>query len=292
MTAVLLLAAALQEPVGRSAAGVARIGPVAYSVGGVYEANTGWEGFLVAYDLAAKKWARLARLPEPIAFAAVASLGGKLYVFGGLHTDQTHCDHARIYDPVTDRWSDLAKVPTPRSRATATVVQGNIAVIGGIAPESSVGKNSDRVEVYDPKARTWSRLAPLMTARHGHVSEFVKDRLVVAGGYTDDGMTAGTEVWDPGAGWAKGADLPQPRGFASSFVYDGAMWVFGNRGGAPHPVRFDPATGAWTPSAAADSPRHRGGVVEYQGKAYFLFGEEDGGKPLRAFDLRRDAWVD
>lgn len=294
MTTLLLALVLSQDPGARTGVAAARIGSTAYIVGGALEIDGSFARSLVAYDMASRKWSERAHLPEPIAFPAVMGFGGRLYVFGGLHDDNSHCGHARVYDPATDRWSDLANMPTPRSRASCTNVQGKLAVIGGIAPEAAVGKNSDKVELYDPVARTWSRLAPLPTARHGHVSEFVKDRLVVAGGYANEplGQTSSVEVWDPGAGWAKGAPMPEARGFASSIAFDGVMWVFGNRGPAAHPVGFDPTTDKWTPSKAADSSRHRGGAVEFQGKAWLFFGEAAGDKAVRVFDLRRDDWMD
>ncbi len=293
MTSLLLALVLAQDLGARSGVGAARIGPVAYVVGGSLERG-GFARSLLAYDFANKKWSEKARLPEPIAFPATASYMGKLYVFGGLHQDNTHCDHAHFYDPTTDRWTVLANLPTGRSRSSCTVMQGKIAVIGGIADEASVGKNSDKVELYDPVAKTWSRLAPMPTARHGHASEFVKDRRVVVGGDADQpgGQTTSVEVGSPTAGWSKSADLPEARGFPVSLAYEGEVWVFGNRGPATSPVHFDPTANKWLPSISADTTRHRGAAVEYQGKAYLFFGEESGGVPLRVFDFRRDGWMD
>jgi N-acetylneuraminic acid mutarotase len=291
MTSLILAFVLAQEPPARSGVGAARIGGTAYVVGGALEREGSFVRSLLAYEFGSGKWSEKARLPEPIAFPAVAALGGRLYVFGGLHADNTHCGHAWFYDPATDRWHDLAPLPTARSRATCTVLQGKLAVIGGISPEAAVGINSDKVEVYDPAARTWSRLAPMPTARHGHVSEFVKDRLVVAGGYGERQLDS-VEMWDPGAGWTKVASLPETRGFALSVAFDGEMWVFGSRGAAAHPLRFDPAAGKWTATTAEDTARHRGAAVEYQGKAWLFFGEEAGGAAVRVFDLRRAAWAE
>lgn len=293
MLSLVLAFVMAQDPPARSGVGAARIGSTAYIVGGAFERG-GTVTHLLALDLRSNRWSQLARLPEPVSFPATAAFGGRLYTFGGLHDDNTHCGHAWSYDPATDRWSSVAPLPTPRSRATCTIVQGKLAVIGGIAPEASVGKNSNRVELYDPSLRTWSRIDPMPTARHGHVSEFVKDKLVVAGGYADTpvGQTTVVEVWTPGKGWSKGAPMPEARGFAISVAFEGEMWVFGNRGNATHPLRYDPATDKWSSSSAEDGSRHRGAAVEFGGRAWLLFGEEAGDKAARAFDLRRSAWVD
>lgn len=293
MTALLLACLLNQDPEPRSGVGAARIGPIVYVVGGASERNGAFVARLNSYNLGTKRWTEHARLPEPIAFPATIAYNGSLYIFGGLHTDNTHCSHAYVYDSATDRWTALANMPTARSRASVTMVQGKMAVIGGIAPEAAISKNSNRVELYDPAARTWSRMAPMPTPRHGHSSESVRDRLVVLGGYADDPVGEGTttEVWSTGGGWTKGEPMPEKRGFPMSVAFDGEVWVFGSRSKAAHPVHYDPVANKWTVSKASDTPRHRGAAVEYQGKAYLFFGE-GAAKAVQVFDLRRDEWVD
>lgn len=277
------------EPAARSGIGAAKVGATAYIFGGAYEQNGRFVNDVLTYDLVKKAWSNKALLQEPVAFPVVTAYAGKLYLMGGLHADGSTCGHAWMYDPASDRFVALAPLPTARSRASGAVVGGRIAVIGGIDRD---GKNSDRVELYDPVAKTWGRIEPLPTPRHGQVSEFVKDVLVVAGGYAGNPMemTRSVETWQSGKGWSKGKDLPIARGFAQSAVVNGTMMVLGNRGGAMHPLTFDPAKGKWSESKAYDVTRHRGAAVEHAGRVYVFFGEETGGKPVAVFDTLRDAW--
>ena len=291
-TAVLLLLLA-QDPFARSGIGAVRLGATAYVVGGmgIYQEDV---PALLGYDLKSAKWSSLAYLPERVYFPACTAAGGRLLVFGGLHRDGTACNHVRMYDPAEDKWSDLPTMPTARSRATATFVEGKVFVIGGIEGGDQNAKNSNKVEVYDVRTKGWSRIAPLAQARHGHCAELVGGKLVVAGGYAGDKQmeqSASVEVWTQATGWKKGADLPEPRGFAQSVAYDGAMWLFGNRGGANHPVHYDPAADKWLGARVEVTNRHRGAAVEYQGKLYLLFGEDLLGRPIILFNLARQAWV-
>ena len=276
-----------QEPAARSGVGAARIAGTAYVVGGATTEGA-FAKDLLAYEINARKWTTRASLPEQVAFPAVVAAGGRLYVFGGLHTDGSACGHTRVYDPALDKWSNLGNIPTPRSRAAAAVSANKVILIGGIGPD---GKNSPRVESYDTVSKLWGRLEPLKSARHGHVAQAVRDRIVVAGGYAGDDMelTASVEVYEPGKGWSDGPSLPETRGFAQSIAYQNSVWVFGNRGGAMHPVRLDPNEGAWKPSKAFDVTRHRGGAVELGGRVYLLFGEE-AEKTVAVFDFVRDDW--
>ena len=287
----LALVLAQEGPAARSGVGAAKIGSKAYIVGGSQERDGAFVRDLLSYDIAARKWADLAMLPEYIAFPVVEAYAGRLYVFGGLHRDGSVCNHSWVYDPTPDRFTALAPLPTPRSRASGAVVNGKIAVIGGIDADNI---NSNRVELYDPNNKTWSRIEPLQVSRHGQTSAFAKDAIIVLGGYSGNPMeqTTDVEVWKPNQGWKTASPMPHIRGFASTVVYDGKVYVFGTRGGAEHPSIYDPATDLWTESKAKDVPRHRGAVIEHGGRAYFFFGEEHGGKPIAVFDLARDAWID
>ena len=60
----------------------------------------------------------------------------------------------------TPRWVELPAMPTPRHDLEAVAFQGKIYAISG-ANDLTL----DVVEVYDPKARTWSKAAPIPEKR-------------------------------------------------------------------------------------------------------------------------------
>ena len=71
---------------------------------------------------------------------------------------------------------------------------------------------TDAVEVYDPTADTWTKLASLSQRRAYHTSAVVQGKLYVFGGeLSDRSRTNLVEVYSPASNsWARAADLPFP----------------------------------------------------------------------------------
>ncbi|GMS88353.1 hypothetical protein PENTCL1PPCAC_10528, partial [Pristionchus entomophagus] len=63
-------------------------------------------------------------------------LNGKLYVFGGLSSDESFTaiflDEDECYDPETDRWTPIpSRMKHRRYSASGAVLNGKIYVVGG-----------------------------------------------------------------------------------------------------------------------------------------------------------------
>lgn len=143
----------------------------------------------------ASEWQELGRSEaEPqLRFArfgsAVAAVGRKLYVFGGVQDNGLLMHRVEAYDPVKGTVRELAPMPTARHGAFTWVKGGKVYVMGGINP---TGKALATVEVYDVAADTWSVMPQLREARgHAAVGE-VNGRCVIAGG--NDGYYAYFDV--------------------------------------------------------------------------------------------------
>ncbi|MEN9938606.1 MAG: hypothetical protein RLZZ387_5185 [Chloroflexota bacterium] len=115
---------------------------------------------LEAYDPRSQEWEALPPLPAPRSRYALASLEGRLYLFGGWDGSR-YCDEVFVYDPAARAWSDEGqRLPTPRRDASAAVVEGRIYVVGGEGERGALRAN----EVYDPagdSGRRWESAAPL-----------------------------------------------------------------------------------------------------------------------------------
>ncbi len=121
-------------------------------------------------------------------------------------------------------------MPTGRNHVGAAVLDGDLVVTGGRPGDVNGGLTT--VEAYDRRARRWSTLAPLATARSGHATVTVSGKLVVFGG----------EELVPG-----GQTIEQVEA-------------------------YDPATGAWSALPAMVTPRHGVGGVARRGRVYALEG--------------------
>ncbi len=76
-----------------------------------------------------------APMPQGAGWTGVATVGGKVYVFGGLTGTETESSYTlnitQIYDPATNTWTAGAPMPTARYLCTAAVVNDKIYVMGG-----------------------------------------------------------------------------------------------------------------------------------------------------------------
>lgn len=160
-------------PTGRSALAVAVVGNAIYAIGG----RTGTGGpnspgkldVVERYDIATDTWTTVAPLLSPRSDLAAATVGGKIYVFGGFDAADNLLPDVDVYDPTTDTWSLApADLPTPRAGLYAVATKGgSVYVIGGwdgIFPFNPVVGST--VEAYKVSRDTWTvGLPPMPTPR-------------------------------------------------------------------------------------------------------------------------------
>lgn len=70
-------------------------------------------------------------LAVPVRYAAVAALGGGIYLFGGLDAGGAAISDVQRYDPATGRTRVVGHLPSPMSGASAVVLGGRLFVAGG-----------------------------------------------------------------------------------------------------------------------------------------------------------------
>jgi len=103
------------------------------------------------YDHKEDRWRNAAPLPQAQGGLAAASLGGKLYAFGGEYFDNGGGVYPEswIYSPENDSWEPLPDMRTPRHGLGAVSLNNVIYVIGGAKQASGVD-TSATVERYIP----------------------------------------------------------------------------------------------------------------------------------------------
>jgi subtilisin family serine protease len=161
-------------PMPVSNAGAASIGSKIYVVGGSTEDSLMKEipvANLQIFDTASRTWQSGPPLPKAVMQCAVASLGNKLYAFGGLikgtGTTYTVIKDAYVFDPVANAWSVLAPLPTASAyAAVAPTVSGKIWIMGGFIG-SILTSQQNLVQEYDLTTDTWTPQTHLFTPRGG-----------------------------------------------------------------------------------------------------------------------------
>lgn len=175
-------------------------------------------------------WRRLAPMPDARAASAAAIAGGKLYVLGGVDGRRGLARIAFALDLRSGRWTRIPG-PPPREHLAASAAGTRVYALGGRS--AGIDTNTDRFEIYDARARRWTRLAPIPQARGGTGAAFVDGRIVSVGGERPQGTIAAVYAYELRAKrWRRLADLPRPRHGLGVVAHAGRVYVVA---GGPQP---------------------------------------------------------
>jgi Kelch motif len=116
----------------------------------------------VRFDPDSKTWTDLPPLPTPRSTHDSVVDGDKIYVIGGWwmkggdSVNADFLDTALVYNLARPggKWEELPPPPFRRRALAVGATGGKIYAIGGLTAEGEVVKT---VDIYDPKARAWSR---------------------------------------------------------------------------------------------------------------------------------------
>lgn len=244
-------------------------------------------------------WQTRRPLPAPQQETAVATLGGKVYVLGGLSFDNRTLADVNVYDPTSDSWSAARPLPEPLHHINAAVADGRIWVAGGLRGSAFTAVGV--VWSFDPAANEWTPKTsmPAGTERGSSFVAAIGDQLYVAGGLRDGSVAdfsrydTKTDAWEPLPA------LPAARDHGAGAAFDGRFYAFAGRNG-PHTSRvdvFDPTTKTW--SERTPVPTSRGGfaLAVREGRAYLFGGEGNAAdangmfSEVEAYDFAADAWT-
>lgn len=265
-------------------------------------------GILWRFDPATNQWSKLPSNGTPVHHAAAASIGGRLYVFGGFRLPDSGKggwfpeNKAWMFDLDKQTWTRLPDMPTPRGALAATVADGKIYVIGGAKIPANANIEAltggspvellGAVEVFDTKTQTWSTRRPMPTPRNHMDASHVDGKIYVIGGRVGSCFSGGwstnifmNEAYDiANDTWSTRAPMPTPRSGTASGVIDGRISVLGGEGWLDdfggvfrtHEI-YDPKTNVWTRAARMSKPRHGFAAAVIGRKLYAVSGVNNAG---------------
>ena len=124
------------------------------------------------YDLQTNSWQGVASMPHTRTGHAATTMGGKIYVTGGVDLDGNehlvNTDKVVVFDPQANMWTQLASMGTSRADHTSAAIGGKLYVFGGYCNNTDVRMAS--VEAYDPVSNTWAQVSDLTSARDDFVA--------------------------------------------------------------------------------------------------------------------------
>ncbi len=269
------------------------------------------------YDVAKDAWtAGVARLPQPTVGMSAATLGDRIYLFGGSSgvdplAPQAYSNRTYEFDPATLRFTAKAPLPIPRFRTQAAVYTGKILVFAGI---SALG--AANAQVYDPATDSWSALPSVSWEKRFWFGDVVGDLVLLAGGRDEHGKSSSSAdaYSDSWRAWVSATNLITSREDAFAVALDGVLYVMGGRTedgtglaaaekgvppAAPIAVVIPPPPPpavaiTWTAKAPMPTPRSFGATVVVGSLIYTLGGLEKGkgaSRAVEAYDPAADRWA-
>ncbi|MBO9392436.1 MAG: hypothetical protein J7458_05935 [Caldilinea sp.] len=121
---------------------------------------------LFAYDAASGRWEEVARLPYPVAGAALVADDSALYLLGGWDGQMMRDEIWRFSlqeRAASNGWEQVGHLSRARAFLGAALIQGNLYVGGGYDGEHEL----DVLERFNPVTGELRELAPMATPRGG-----------------------------------------------------------------------------------------------------------------------------
>ncbi|MCP2670567.1 hypothetical protein NHF40_06485 [Maricaulaceae bacterium EIL42A08] len=270
-------------------------------------------------------WTAGPSLPIRVQEIYPATLGGTLYVAGGLSPDVDAgrigiTDRVFALEPGAERWRERASLPVPTHHPNLVAVGDEIYAIGGFTAErGGAWAMSSAVRIYDPERNAWRNGVSMAQPYAETVVANLNGRIHVVTGrrpaasanrnWTDHADTTAHVVLDPTAeAWTSAAPAPTARNSATGAVLNGKLHIIGGRtvsgGNTPIHEVYDPEANSWATLAPLpepiDGPRGSGGLAAaVLNGTIFVFGGEwfsstGGGvySQVWAYDAARDSWRD
>ena len=186
------------------------------------------------------------------------------------------------HTPVTSQaWAPLPPLPTPRTAAAVAVADGKIYVMGGL---DELGRPSAKVEVFNPKDKSWAEAAQLPTALHQSTAVALSkedgDRILLFGGQSGrrGEVSNFTYLYDPRLDWwGELAPLPSARAALTSTVYGDRVYIIGGVGEDAVSSSidiYDPDSDSWSQGPSMQSGRSHLSAVTV-GKLIYVIGGKD-----------------
>jgi hypothetical protein len=126
-----------QLPSVRSDLSAVTVGKIAYILGG-YDGSKPIDSVLATSD--GSSFTQVARLPAPARYLAVATLGGRIYAFGGETASGAPSDAIQEVNPGAGTARVVGHLPQALSHASAVTLGGDIYVLGGEAGGSPLSQ--------------------------------------------------------------------------------------------------------------------------------------------------------
>ena len=140
------------------------------------------------YDPATDSWSLGRAAPYQHAGRASCAVGHQIYVFGAYVNLWDWDPSVLVYDTQANQWSAKAPLPKRIDERECVTIGDKVWLFGGIDWSAPNRSTTDRVEVYDPVADSWSFDTRMPTARYRASLARVGNEVLVFGGRVTSGF--------------------------------------------------------------------------------------------------------
>jgi hypothetical protein len=141
------------------------------------------------YNPATNSWSNAANMPSGRAYHhdnQVTLQDNRVLLSGGVFvpdllgaTNATAIAGADVYNPATNTWAATTMSVSRTAHAATRLADGRVLVTGGSTGLVSTPTLLDAVAILQPSTLTWTDLAPLPSARAGHVQAILPDGMLL-----------------------------------------------------------------------------------------------------------------
>ena len=161
-------------------------------------------------------------------------------------------DEAELFEPSTGTFRSLPF--DPRILCTGTLLRSGKVLVAGGQTANFPATSTSTAELFDPATGIFQMTGSMAVARSGHTATLLPDgRVLVAGGWTNNGITQAAEIYDPATGlFLLTGDMTVPRsGHTSTLLANGKVLVAGGLSqpdgdGVATAELFDPRSGTFS----------------------------------------------
>jgi Kelch motif len=254
------------------------------AVGGGFVESRDSTADLLLFDTEAQRWSRGPDLPSRRDHAALAALGGDLYLVGGFTTGLSGATaEAWRLDSPRSTWIPVASMGTPRGALGVTAVDGRLVAVGGV---DAAGHDLRTTEWYDARRDQWHR-GPDLSRTRQHVGVTARGRTVYAIGGRDPNLDTVERLrfrdGKPRGQWSAAPSLEFSRSGNGAATVDGTVCTAGGEesSGTIAPIECL-LGGRWQHVADMAVPRHGLAVVAVGHELHTIAG---GPQPGFAFSV-------
>lgn len=216
------------------------VGLVSYRIGGMD--TSGVLNEVWAVDTLEKTTTAVTSKPTAVSHAAAATLGGEIYVVGGIDESGEATAIVEVFSPSANAWRLIAPLPQPLSGAFAVADLNALYLFGGHNGETAV----DNAYRYDPLRNEWEALSAMSSPRAYAAGGLIDGEIYVVGGENATGVLAQCDKLSLATiNWSSCPSMEMARSHAKGVVTIGKLFLFGGAGGASLGEIYSPDSQSW-----------------------------------------------